>query len=415
MAYICIVTSAQPAMNPRMVKEADALTGAGHEVHVLAAHVLTWASAAEPELLASRPWTCTYVGGTPSDRRLQYWSTRMRQALTKRALPVARQVEAVAERSLARVGPELERTARRLPADLYIGHNLAALPVVVRAATARGVPSGYDAEDFLSGMRLHDVESSPTDRVIESIERRYLPRCAYVTAASPGIAQAYAKSTGIPTPEIVLNTFPLAERPATFRQSPMSGPLTLYWFSQTIGANRGLEDVVRAMGVLADRPIELHLRGGWQGGYQQKLAAVADEAGVPRERIFVHDHASPSQMVRLAAQYDVGLAVEPPISRHIDVAISNKLFTYLLAGNAIAATSTTGQQTVMEAVGPAGFTYKPYTFHDLAERLAMWSDDRNEVERARRAAWEWGTRRYNWDIEKLRLIDVVERTLRAAQ
>ena len=36
-ARICLVTTGQPACNPRLVKEADALVDAGFDVHVVAA------------------------------------------------------------------------------------------------------------------------------------------------------------------------------------------------------------------------------------------------------------------------------------------------------------------------------------------------------------------------------------------
>src|SRR5260370_1251501 len=81
----------------------------------------------------------------------------------------------------------------------------------------------------------------------EQVERESLPQCCYVTAASPGIAGAYASKYGIPTPTSILNVFPLAERPLRFRETRPDGPLRLYWFSQTIGPGRGLENVIRAM------------------------------------------------------------------------------------------------------------------------------------------------------------------------
>ena len=65
----------------------------------------------------------------------------------------------------------------------------------------------------------------------------------------------------------------------------MDGVLRLYWFSQTIGPDRGLEDVARAMGLAGVAPMELHVRGSWHGDYRQTLARVAGEAGVPAEAI----------------------------------------------------------------------------------------------------------------------------------
>ena len=112
-------------------------------------------------------------------------------------------------------------------------------------------------------------------------------------------------------------------------------PLTLYWFSQVIGPDRGLEDAIRAMGILRTRPLELHLRGAWHPGYEGVLRSMAADAGVRQERIVSHAPAAADEMVRLAAEFDIGLALEPAASVNNDLALSNKLFTYVLAGNAV--------------------------------------------------------------------------------
>jgi len=307
--------------------------------------------------------------------------------------------------------PELERAAARLPADLYIAHNLGALPAAVNAARRWGAAVGFDAEDLHSGERAFGAPPSARDAVIEDLERRFLPQCDFVTAASDGISAAYAARYGIIPPTAIPNVFPLAQRPATHRQSGDGGPLTLYWFSQTTGPGRGLEDAVRAMGLLRDLDIELHLRGDWQGLYRDELLARAGAAGVSPERIVSHPVAPPDEMVRAAAAFDAGLALEQPTCENRDVCLSNKIFTYLLAGNGIAATATRGQIPVMEEIGGAGFSYAPGDAEALARGLRVWWEDRAALRRARREAWEWGGRRFNWDTEKAVLVDVVERAL----
>ena len=54
-ARVCLVTTGHPATNPRLVKEADALAGAGYAVRVVAATFLPWADQADAEF-AERPW-----------------------------------------------------------------------------------------------------------------------------------------------------------------------------------------------------------------------------------------------------------------------------------------------------------------------------------------------------------------------
>src|SRR5262249_14645959 len=149
------------------------------------------------------------------------------------------------------------------------------------------------------------------------------------------------------------------ERPREFRLGNERDPLRLYWFSQTIGRDRGLEDAIRALGILGDQTIELHLCGEWCHGYETEFFELAKSTGVEHARVHHHPPDRPDRMVELAAQYDVGLALEQRGSFNRDICITNKIFTHLLAGNAIAATMTQGQQTVIRRIGPAGFSYEP--------------------------------------------------------
>lgn len=411
---ICLLTPGQPSTNPRLVKEADALTEAGHEVHVLCAYWVSWAAETDKVLLASRSWSCAYVGGYPNKYPLRYGWTRLRHSVSRRSIAFLRDSSVFQRWALCRVLPELERAAKSIPADLYIAHNLGALPAAVAAAQKYNSRVGFDSEDFHTGERPPGTGRSVLNTVAGYFEGRYLSQCDYITAASPGIAEAYAAKYRIPRPVPILNVFPLSQAPQQFRSSKESDPLTLYWFSQTMGANRGLEDVVQAMGALRGCGVVLHLRGNWQRGYREQLFAVAASAGLEPEQIIAHAPEPPDEMVRLASLFDVGLALEPGRDENNQIALSNKIFTYLLAGNAVIATATKGQRPVIEAIGAAGFFYEPGDVNTLVRRLKMWFEDRTSLEEARRQAWDWGTREYNWDLEKKKFLRVVETVLTAS-
>ena len=52
--------------------------------------------------------------------------------------------------------------------------------------------------------------------------------------------------------------------------------------------------------------------------------------------------------------FDVGLALERPENANYSRTVTNKLFSYLLAGLAVAASDTPGQRQVMSQVPNAG-------------------------------------------------------------
>jgi hypothetical protein len=204
------------------------------------------------------------------------------------------------------VTPELLAAASRCEADLYVAHYTGALAAAVPAAKKNRCLVAFDAEDFESGYYHNESGPQAVDRLIEQVERKYLPACCYVTAASPGIAAAYMTKYGISMPTSILNVFSLAERPQQFRTTVSNGPMRLYWFSQTVGWGRGLEDVVRAMGKLRDCEIELHLERIGCPDHWRHLRDLAASNGVHSRAIVLHAPAPSSEMIRAAAEFDWG-------------------------------------------------------------------------------------------------------------
>jgi hypothetical protein len=145
--------------------------------------------------------------------------------------------------------------------------------------------------------------------MVRIVEGAWLPRCTHLTAAAPLIGEAYAALYKVPAPETVLNVFPLAmapTQPALPRQP--GAPLRAYWFSQTIGLDRGLQPFIQAMARTKTR-VELGLRGDDRWGHGETLAKLARELGIA-DCLRILPMAAPEEMVRLAAEYDLGLSLE---------------------------------------------------------------------------------------------------------
>jgi glycosyltransferase involved in cell wall biosynthesis len=408
---ICLITTGQPSTDPRLVKEADAFSEAGHEVNVVAAHWSDWASDLDGVLLASRQWRMSLVDWRRHRAPFLFHRSRVRHWLARRAGErriVGRSLDAAA---VARVGPELRKRAIAIPADFYVAHNLGALPAAFSAAKRHSASCCFDAEDFHSG-QLSTARDARAAAFTRAVERRYLPECAWVTAASPGIGEAYRDLCGIGLPTCILNVFPLRDRPVAFNPGDSNQPVRLYWFSQTIGANRGLEDVVRAVGLLNRHDVQVHLRGHWQQGYETVLRRLAAESGVAQNLIVSHEPAQPDDMARLASTCDIGLALEPIASINNDIAISNKIFTYVLAGTAVVASRTRGQSRLVADLGAAATWCEPGDPASLAAALRPWLEQRDALVAARETAWHLGETRFNWDLEKSKLLNVLKATQR---
>jgi len=403
---ICLVTPGHLSTNPRLVKEADALAAAGYEVSVVSARFIHWADEADDEF-SSRPWRVRKVTFGPIAGRAK----RVAQSLRRRVCLLAyKHFGRCAVLAFHPVIPALTRAACATSADLYIAHNLAALPAAFRAAKKHGAKLGFDAEDYHSGEFNVTPENALPLRLTREIERRYLPRCDYLTAASPGISKAYAEAYVVQEPTVILNVFPKAEAPAgpTPKGTAQPSP-SLYWFSQTIGSNRGLETVVEAISLSRSRPT-FFLRGNPSPGYREQLTALAEKYGVG-DRLGFLPPAPPGEMVRLAAEFDVGIASEPGHSLNNRLALSNKMFTYILAGIPTLASDTTAQSEMALKMAGAAFVCPQRDARGLAAKMDDLLLSPHALASARQAAWEYGQHRFNWEAEQRSLLQVIESIL----
>jgi glycosyltransferase involved in cell wall biosynthesis len=410
----CLVTSAHICNNPRLVKEADALHDAGHDVRVVAIDADAVDAARDDMLMRGRHWRLDRVSvarhGNAS--RLRWLTSSVAQAAARRAFDRGVFADRLRDQAASRFVRHLARAAAAEPADVYIGHNLEALPAVIRVARTIGARVGFDLEDLYSGELPDDSSAEARRRLVVAVERRYLPDCDFLLASSDGIADEVVARYGVARPHVVHNVFPLAHRMISAREEGRRGTLSLYWYSQVIGPGRGLEEAVTALSMLPSG-VHLHLRGRKDETYTDSLVSRAGRLGVA-DRVHLLDPAPPEALVALAAQHDVGLALEQPATLNRRLCITNKLFTYLLAGVAVAATDTPGQRSIMSRIPGAGFTYSSGDALSLAAGLRSLVEDGAALEAAKRAAYDYGTVRYCWEQERSTLLAAMTAVAAAA-
>jgi glycosyltransferase involved in cell wall biosynthesis len=401
---VCLITPGHLSTNPRLVKEADALTQAGHEVTVLAATYQAWGRETD-RAFAERPWRraspVAFGPDAPAGLRILQVA---RQRAARAVFAAGARGPRIAAAAAHPATPDLAAAAAQIPADLYIAHYIAALPAAARAAQAHGAAYAFDAEDFHAGEAPDGVAG---DRpLIASVERAFLPGAAWVTAASPGIADAYVEAYGLARPTVLLNVFPRDEAPAgpTGGGSFEPGP-SVYWFSQTLGPDRGLEAAIGAIGRARSRP-HLVLRGQPARGYRAELERLAAQAGAA-DRLHVRPLAAPCDMARLAAEHDLGLAAETGRTRNRQIALTNKLFTYLLAGVPTLLSDIEAHRRIAAEMGGAARLYRVDDPETLAAAMDAYLLDPERLAKARAEAFLLGQTRYNWEVEKQTLLDLM--------
>jgi glycosyltransferase involved in cell wall biosynthesis len=406
---VCLVAPGNLASNPRIVKEADALHSAGFRVRVVAGDMMATFRELVRSILAKAPWRAEKVGFQSSVRRCLAAAVRRgcRFLVDHGICPSV----TVAHWCESQIVGKLFRAAAAERADLYVGHYLPGLVAAARAAQLHQAAFGFDAEDSHVDELPDTTDWLGRRAARQLIEQRFLPRCRHLTAASPLIADALRTRYGVNAVS-VLNVFPIKDAPEAPREPPSlrgQGPPTLYWFSQTIGPGRGLEPVIDALGVMKT-PAHLHLRGNPASGYADNLRQRANRAGLT-DQLHFHEPADPDRMAILAAAHDLGLALELTEPHNRAICLTNKAFTYLLAGVPALLSHTPAQDWLASELGNTAISANLADPRGLAATLDSYFFDPVRQREARRAAWRLGQERFNWDREQNVFLDSIRRTL----
>ncbi|MBB3057106.1 hypothetical protein [Mucilaginibacter gotjawali] len=398
---IVLISSGQPSLNPRLVKEADALTDAGYAVTVLYAYWNDWGTLHDEQLFAKKKWSAIRLGGDPEQKRFLWFLSRLIHRLSRFMVKKTGAYKTFGDFAISRSSYFLKEAAKNYNGDLYIAHNLGALPAAAHAAAWNNKPFGFDAEDF-HRQEIDDDLNSFHYKICTYLEDKYLPGASYITASSPMIADQYA-ALYKRTVTAILNVFPLTAGISIVKNEKK--PLKLFWFSQTIGPGRGLELVVQAIGQSGVK-CELHLLGKPVEGYKQSLSQLAHDAGIANYNLYFYEPVKASQIFSIASQFDIGLASETGSCLNRDISLTNKIFTYIQCGLAVAASNTRAQNSLLEQYSQTGKVYKNAS--DLSAILAQYHKNRELLYQTKTAAWQAGQTELNWETESRKFLKVIE-------
>ncbi len=405
---ICLVSPGHPANNPRLVRNANALCSAGHEVVVVSPRFdPRWASL-EEGIVSKARWTYVPVDmlRTASGRRL--W--RLARFRRRICFFFAKRTHSTwfDERAVPYGFTALAQAARLVNADLYLAQQHSALPIALKAIRGRNIPIAMDAEDLLA------EQPSPEAPISARIEQRFLRRCSFVLTMSVTASEHLAAKNGLSEPPLVLHNVPaLSERigiQPPLNRIPKPFP-TVYWFGQTIGAASRLEQIVRAMPLVKSH-FRLVLRGNPIGDYVNSLRELARGLGCA-ERVEVLPVADPAEMVKLAAEHDVLFGSQPGQSLYNQCAIGNKVMTGILAGLAILFSDTVAHRRLLAQFPGLGECVPDQDEQDVARVLNHWFSPTMPVRAVLQRCWDVAGERLNWDYESKLLTAKVAAVLEA--
>ena len=394
-ARIAIVTTKQPGTNPRMRKNADALSAAGYDVQVLYAFNASWADETDRHVFEHAAWSHQRVGGHPQEASRAYALQRLR-----------RQWARWTGNLRGTFNPNLIAYLHRLEQfqpDLVIGHNPGALPIL--SEWSRRGPVLFDAEDDHPGE--FDLTSHESQRAAQ-LEANEIRNLTHISAASPMIGEQY--QLRFPHLQItpIDNAFERTLQPEF--QPLKQDTLRLVWFSQVVGLDRGIQELLQALSRVADLRIHITLIGLADERVRRDLESYLSS---PHHTLSFKAPALEKTLLEELGRHHIGLAIENGKTRNRQLCRTNKLFCYPLAGCLTLASHTRSQAQFLEEHSEAGVVFESY--EGLIRLLREWKDHPKALQEKRKAAWKLGHDTLNWETESKKLLALVGKILRDAK
>lgn len=402
---VVFITGSHLSSNPRLVKEASALKNEGYTVEIVCVQNLKYLRDFDLEVskqlkgvkihtidYSNQKITGTYL------RSISALRVKLKKALAK-FIPLPKRWRWL---EINRIYPEMRSVLKRIKADLYIAHTPAALPLAAQAAEFHSSKFAFDAEDFHRG----EGNDSGYHKNMKLMEDTYLPYAKYISTASPFSTNEYSKL--YPKQKVITINNVFSYKGYYEKKQQTNEPLKLVWFSQTIGLNRGIQEFINVLNQIKPENFELHLRGTCDEDTKNTLLDYTDKSR--QKSIFFYPQCSPDSLEKWLQNFDVGLALEHTEDLNKELCISNKIFQYITAGLGIIATNTKGQEWVLNQMPEVGFIIEHANISRTLSLLNNWIDKPADLILAKQASNNAAKKLFNWDIEKMKFLDLVSST-----
>lgn len=295
----------------------------------------------------------------------------------------------------------LQRAIARLRPDLVVVHDPDSAIAGLLQRLLHRTPLGYDAREVWTEQR---EEAHPLFKCLYGwIERRIMRVASYRMTVNDAIAAELERRYGVAPVTTVYNGSALClDHP-----QPVHDPVRLF-FQGSFSPDRNLDTLVRAMTHLRESAV-LYLQG--YGEMEEPLTALVSGLGLDQAVVFVPP-CEPTEVVRSASDYDVGVICHLPTSLNHRLAAPNKLFDYMGGGLAIAGSDLPVIASIIEKNG-CGVLIDPSTPASLAEGIAPLLHDAARITEMK-AASARACHRYSWAEQAKTILRLVASALKTA-
>ena len=405
----------------RVEKEAATLVGAGHDVRVIALREPGTAVAEERD-----GYRIVRVDADPAPtkvlrRVLQRGERSVGLVLAERAQAMNRPGGSVlslllranlllaqlkyVRRSVAEAAAE--------PADVWIAHDLDALPSADRARRRFGGCLVYDSHELFVERDTFPPQTALGRRLWRAVEARLIRRADHVIAVTESIAAVMSERYGVSRPTVIMNVpntpvqsgrdaSPLRERLGI----PDGTRVALYLGG--ISRHRPIDHLVESARHLPP-PTTIVVMGPAEAGYLGELRALASELGV-EDRVRFAEPVPVEEVLDWAAGADVGIVPFRATSLNQYYSLPNKLFDYVSASLPVVAGDLPELARMVDE-RRLGTTFDPEDPAALAAAIERVLADPRRYEELRANVRE-AAKDLNWSAEAPKLLRIVDQCAR---
>lgn len=405
---VLMLTPDEGYLDRRIAQEAASLAKRGSHVDIYPA--VDPGLRFDADLAAGVALLASPVTGVPP--RLSKTALRLlRRRLAPLLPPLDRAIEAVRYRMGDRAGHIAAEHAGSIlagePYDLVFAHDVPVFPLAVLVKDAWRVPLICDLHEIFPEQDEH-FTTDTARRYWRTVERGGLSRADGIISVNQAVHE-YVQESYRPaaTSVVVHNSVPFVERAALGGASlreryRIDADRRVMTFAGSLRPHANLEAIIRGFGAANLAGWDLALLGS--GPLLRPLEALVTQGSL-RGRVHLGHRAAERELLALISSADVGLLPYQAVGINHRIATPNKLFEYLQARVPIATSRLPMIERLLEGTSVSGFVDFSST-RSTADGLNRFVDEvlPNVTEEARERA----ARRYSWEAEEPRLLEVVD-------
>lgn len=394
--HIALLTAGHLSSCPRLIKEAELLSSKGYKISIVYLNSIQSISILDKYIVQENPdWNFYEIK----------WDLSFKSITSKIYYKFfnffGNNTKFFQSTSKVLIDKILE-----IKADLYIAHHPSVLVAAHIAAKKYNTKYAYDIEDAFPFVEDGSYWGNPNYKVI-ALEKKYISDACIITIASPLYAEIYTKLYNLKKlPLSLLNVFKIEESLTRYLDRKDLQKVSLYWYSQTVGLNRGLQDLFLAINSLAEDAFELHIRGMCTEEVKNSLLNLV-KSKVHQANIYFHKSVSMEELSIRNKEHDIGFALEPVNSLNRELCISNKILDYLRSGLMVVATNTKGHKYITDELGKNCITYNENKINELSKALKCFIENKELIVNAKLKSFELAKKEYNWEKQSVFYLNLV--------